>query len=78
MYQVNASDSERALFEAHRKFVMDKVSLYSAGFRAAREEDQKQIDALSDVNKTLSDENRTLSDENKKLQAILYEHGIEV
>ncbi len=44
MYQVNASDSERTLYEAHRKFVMDNVSLYSAGYRAAKEEMQKEID----------------------------------
>ncbi len=83
MYNVNASDSERTIYEAHRKFVMDKVSWRSAGYREAKAEDQAKIDGLnakvenlSAENEDLSARNEDLSAENARLLEIIYNAGL--
>ncbi len=47
MYKSSIQPQEKTLYEAHQKFLSDKISLYSAGFEKAKEEDKVEIEALS-------------------------------
>ena len=69
MYKSSIQPQEKTLYEAHQKFLSDKISLYSAGFDKAKEEDKAEMDALSSVNETLKSENA-------RLRKLLEEAGI--
>ena len=70
MYKSNVVQStERTIFEAHQKYLMEVRSMYNDGYNTAKEEDKAM---LEEVNA----ENQALTSENERLKKLLSDAGI--
>ena len=69
MYEINASEKERSLCEAHRKYMEEYNSQFSSGFRKGTEDAEMRLGlVIEEKDKQLAEKDRIIAELTAKLK----------